>query len=66
MSDDLNADECDGAELRNWSTMYQQTCNGLGQSLKHVQQRAQGDVGRVLQPLLNELMNAKAKVRRRR
>jgi len=48
-------------ELRNWSTMYQQTCNGLGQSLKDVQQRAQGDVGRVLQPLLNELMNAKAK-----
>eukprot|EP00960_Hanusia_phi_P028327 747320-Hanusia_phi.AAC.1 len=45
--------------------MYQQTCNGLGQSLRDVQQRAQGDVGRVLQPLMNELMNAKARVRRR-
>mmetsp|Transcript_15791 Transcript_15791/g.38402 ORF Transcript_15791/g.38402 Transcript_15791/m.38402 type:complete len:392 (+) Transcript_15791:63-1238(+) len=43
-------------DMANWNTMYQITNNSLGKSLEDVKKRAQGDKGRVLQPLIREII----------
>ena len=48
-------------ELKNWATCYQTTNNSLGPALAAVKKRAQGDVGRVLEPLVKEVLKPKAR-----
>ena len=47
-------------ELRNWATMYQTTNNSLGPALLGVQARAKGDAGRVIQPLVKDVIKSKS------
>ena len=48
-------------ELKNWATCYQTTNNSLGPALAAVKKRAQGDTGRVLEPLLKEVLKPKGR-----
>jgi hypothetical protein len=48
-------------ELKNWATSYQTTNNSLGPALAAVKARAQGDTGRILEPLIKEVLKPKAR-----
>ena len=48
-------------ELKNWATSYQMVNNSLGPALAAVKKRAQGDVGRVVEPLMKEVLKPKAR-----
>jgi hypothetical protein len=48
-------------ELKNWATSYQTTNNSLGPALAAVKKRASSDAGRVLEPLVKEVLKPKAR-----
>lgn len=52
-------------DLAYWQTCYQVTNNSLGKSLDEVKKREQGDKGKVLQPLIKEIIKPESKVGQR-
>jgi hypothetical protein len=50
-------------DLATWQTSYEVTNNSLGKTLDLVRKRAYGDKGKMIQPLLNEVLAPASKVR---